>query len=460
MRNTDRQDLMSKGNVSLSLFRLGIPMALSMLIMALYNVVDTYFVSGLGTGQVAAVSIAFPITLIFSGIGLTFGVGAGSSISRILGEGKKNEASQMASTALFSAIMAGVFMTAVYYIFGKSILTFMGASETILPYARKYSGIFVISTLFSAANITSGNIMVSQGDSHISLNAMVSGAVLNMILDPILIYTMDMGIRGAAAASLISQIVTTAIYFFYFKTNRSSIKIGLSLFTPRRDIYRHIFKIGVSMLLLQLLTCLSMSMISRAASRYGDEAVAAMGIALRIITLGTNVVLGYMKGFQPIAGFSYGAGNLERLKAAIRSCILWTTLFCALWILCIFIFAVPILKHFTSDVRILDLARKALLVNSVMFVSFGFQFTYSTLFLALGRALPGAILSIARQGLFLLPLIILLPSLYGIDGIIYSQLAADVLTTLLTLPFAMRINREIGQKGGMKNILGRGVTPV
>jgi len=444
MRTADRMQLMKNGNVSISLFKMGMPMAVSMLVTALYNVVDTYFVSGLGISQVAAVSVAFPISLVFSGIGLTFGVGAGSCISRMLGGGMKTEAGRMASTALISAVITGLVLTGIFYLFITPILTFMGATETILPFAREYAVIFVLSTLFSTANVTSGNIAVS----HISLNAMISGAVLNMILDPLLIYELNMGIRGAAAASLISQIITAGIYFYYFKTGRSTVRIRLSNFKPGKDTYVQIIKIGISMLLLQLLSCLSISLISRAAGRYGDEAVAAMGIALRITTLGTNVVFGYMKGFQPLAGFNYGAGNYERLKAAARSCIIGTTAFCLFWIVCVFAFAAPVLSRFSTDIRVLKLAEKALLINSVMFFTFGFQFTYSTLYLALGRALPGGVLSIARQGIFFIPVILLFPALFGMDGIIYAQPAADVLTTLMTLLFARKIHREIGRPGG------------
>lgn len=443
MNSNNRIQLISEGNVSQSLFKLGIPMVISMLVMALYNVVDTYFVSGLGTQQVAAVSVAFPISLIFSGVGLTFGTGAGSYISRLLGKKDNDKAEQVASTAMVSSVVAGIILSAIIFIALTPLLRFMGATETILPFAKDYAVIFIISAIFSTVNVTAGNLAVAQGASNISLTAMINGAVLNMALDPIFIYSLDMGIRGAAVATLISQIVTLLIYVWFFGTGRSYLKISLSRFHPSVDIYNNILKIGISMLLLQCLSSLSMSLIANAASHYGDEAVAAIGIVLRIVTLGTNVVFGYMKGFQPMAGFNYGAKNYDRLKNATNSCARWTTTFCVIWTILIFIFAKPVISLFTNDAKVLDIAIPALKANTVMFFTFGFQFTYSTLYLALGKALTGGVLNICRQGILFIPVILFLPLLLSLNGVIYAQAVADLLTTVVTVFFAIKINKQI-----------------
>lgn len=432
---SNRVKLMSEGNVSKSLFKLGIPMVISMLVMALYNVVDTYFVSGLGTVSVAAVSVAFPISLIFSGVGLTFGAGAGSFISRLLGKNEKEQAEKVAAIAMFSSIITGIILALIITIFLSPVLRFMGATETILPYARRYAVIFIISTIFSTGNVAAGNLAVAQGASNICLTGMISGAVLNMFLDPLFINVLNMGIRGAAIATLVAQIVTTVIYLWFFVGARSYVKIRISNFHPTKFIYKEILKIGVSMLLLQLLSSLSISLISNAASRYGDEAVAAMGIVLRIITLGTNVVFGYMKGFQPMAGYNYGAQNYERVKAAIISSIKWTTTFCIVWTLLIFCYANPLVSLFSNDAKVIEIAEDALRANTIMFFTFGLQFTYSTLFLAMGKATIGGVLSICRQGIFFIPVILLLTPIWGLNGVIYSQAVADLLTTLVTLYF-------------------------
>ena len=436
---------MSEGDVSKSLFKLGIPMVVSMLVTALYNVVDTYFVSGLGTQQVGAVSVAFPISLIFSGTGLTFGVGAGSYISRLLGKKEVDKAHKVASTAMFSSVIAAVVVAVVIFAALTPVLNFMGATATIMPFAKKYAMIFVISTVFSAVNVTSGNLAVSQGASNISLTAMMTGAIMNIILDPIFIYTLGLGVEGAALATLLSQIVTFGIYVRFFAAGKTVVKIGISHFKPTGEIYGEIIKIGVSTLLLQLLQSLSMSLITNSASAYGDEAVAAMGIVLRIVTLGANVVIGYMKGFQPMAGFNYGAKNYTRLQEAIKSCMKWTTGFCVIFTVVIFLIASPLLSLFSGDEQVLAIAVPALRANTIMFFTFGLQFTYSTLYLAMGKALVGGILNICRQGIMFIPVILFLPSVLGMTGVMYSQAVADLLTTLVTIFFAVRIHRQLKQ---------------
>lgn len=442
---TNRMQLISEGDVSKSLFKLGIPMVVSMLVTALYNVVDTYFVSGLGTQQVGAVSVAFPISLIFSGIGLTFGVGAGSYISRLLGKKEVDKAHKVASTAMFSSVIAAVVVAVVIFGALTPVLRFMGATDTILPYAKNYAMIFVVSTVFSAINVTSGNLAVSQGASNISLTAMMTGAIMNMVLDPIFIYALDLGVEGAAIATLLSQIVTFVIYVRFFAAGKTAVKIGFSYFKPTGEIYGEIIKIGVSTLLLQLLQSLSMSLITNSASVYGDEAVAAMGIVLRIVTLGANVVIGYMKGFQPMAGFNYGAKNYTRLQEAIKSCMKWTTGFCVIFTVVIFLVASPLLSLFSGEEEVLAIAVPALRANTIMFFTFGLQFTYSTLYLAMGKALVGGILNICRQGIMFIPVILFLPSVLGMTGVMYSQAVADLLTTLVTIFFAVKIHRQLRQ---------------
>lgn len=208
----NRMQLMSEGNVSKALFKLGIPMVVSMLVTAIYNVVDTYFVSGLGTQQSGAVSVAFPLSLIFSGIGLTFGVGAGSYISRLLGKKQAEDAHRVASTAMFSSVIASLVVAVVLFAALTPVMNFMGAIPSIMAFAEDYARVFLISLVFSAVNVTAGNLSVAQGATNISLVAMLSGAILNMILDPIFIYAFDMGVQGAAIATLIAQVITSLMH--------------------------------------------------------------------------------------------------------------------------------------------------------------------------------------------------------------------------------------------------------
>lgn len=441
--NSSKIKIMSEENVAKALFKLGMPMVVSMLIMALYNVVDTYFVSGLGKHSVAAVSVAFPISLIFSGIGLTFGAEAGSYISRLLGGEKKKEADIVATVAMFTSVIIGAITGMTLLFLLTDVLKFMGAIPSIIEIAKKYAIIFIISTMVSTANVTAGNLAVAQGAAKVSLKAMIIGSVLNMVLDPIFIYGLNLGVNGAAIATLISQVVTLFIYIIYFKSEKSYIKLKISNFKPTINAYKEILKVGISMFLLQIFSSISMSKISSSASLYGEDAIAAMGIVLRIVTLGTNVVFGYMKGLQPLAGFNYGAKNYKRLNEAIRCCIKYINLFCLVWTILLYIFAPNILSIFGTGESVLKIAVPALRAGVIMFITFGFQFTYSTLYLSMGKALAGGFLSICRQGIIFLPIILLLPKIFGLNGVIYSQAVADLITTIITIPFAIDVRKKL-----------------
>ena len=441
--NSSKIKIMSEENVAKALFKLGMPMVVSMLIMALYNVVDTYFVSGLGKHSVAAVSVAFPISLIFSGIGLTFGAEAGSYISRLLGGEKKKEADIVATVAMFTSVIIGAITGMTLLFLLTDVLKFMGAIPSIIEIAKKYAIIFIISTMVSTANVTAGNLAVAQGAAKVSLKAMIIGSALNMVLDPIFIYGLNLGVNGAAIATLISQVVTLFIYIIYFKSEKSYIKLKISNFKPTINAYKEILKVGISMFLLQIFSSISMSKISSSASLYGEDAIAAMGIVLRIVTLGTNVVFGYMKGLQPLAGFNYGAKNYKRLNEAIRCCIKYINLFCLVWTILLYIFAPNILSIFGTGESVLKIAVPALRAGVIMFITFGFQFTYSTLYLSMGKALAGGFLSICRQGIIFLPIILLLPKIFGLNGVIYSQAVADLITTIITIPFAIDVRKKL-----------------
>lgn len=444
--NENRIKILKEENIDKALFKLGIPMVISLLVAALYNVVDTYFVSGLGKEAVAAVSVAFPIQLIFLGIGLTFGAGAGSYISRLLGAKNNKEANIVATISLFSSAIMAIIIAIVLFYSLDSVMKFMGATPVIMELAKTYTSLFIIGGVLGAVNVTLGNLAVSQGAAKISLKAMIVGSLSNIILDPIFIFKLNLGVKGAAIATLIARVITSLMYLIYFIGDKNLIKIKIPNFKPTLAIYKEILKIGISLLMLQILQTIAISKISYAASFYGEEAIAAMGIVLRIVTLGTNVVAGYMKGLQPIAGFNYGAKNYERVQEAIKSSIKWTTLFCIVWTAIIYLFAPSILSIFGKDKDVLRIAIPALKAGVIMFITFGFQFTYATLYLAIGKALAGAFLNSIRQGIVFIPIILLLPKMIGLDGVIYAQAISDALTTIITIPFAISVHKQLQLK--------------
>lgn len=441
--NESRIKILKEENIDKALFKLGIPMVISLLVAALYNVVDTYFVSGLGKEAVAAVSVAFPIQLIFLGIGLTFGAGAGSCISRLLGGNNKKEASIVATVALISSAILGIITAIALFCYLEGVLKFMGAIPSIMEISKSYTGIFIVGGILGTVNVTLGNLVVAQGAAKISLKAMIVGSISNMILDPIFIFGLNLGVRGAAIATLIARVITSLMYLIYFIGDKNLIEIKLPNFKPTFAIYKEVLKIGISMLILQILQTISISKISYAASFYGEEAIAAMGIVLRIVTLGTNVVFGYMKGLQPLAGFNYGAKNYERVREAIKASIKWTNVFCVLWTVIVYIFAPSILSIFGTDENVLNISVPALRAGVIMFITFGFQFTYSTLYLSMGKALGGVFLNSLRQGIVFIPIILLLPKFMGLNGVIYAQAISDLITTIITIPFAISIHKKL-----------------
>lgn len=441
--NESRIKILKEENIDTALFKLGMPMVISLLVAALYNVVDTYFVSGLGKEAVAAVSVAFPIQLIFLGIGLTFGAGAGSYISRLLGGSNKKEASIVATVALMSSAILGIITAIAMFCCLDGVLKFMGAIPSIIEISKSYTGIFIVGGILGTINVTLGNLAVAQGAAKISLKAMIVGSISNMILDPIFIFGLNLGVRGAAIATLIARVITSLMYLIYFVGDKNLIEIKLPNFKPTVAIYKEILKIGISMLILQILQTISISKISYAASFYGEEAIAAMGIVLRIVTLGTNVVFGYMKGLQPLAGFNYGAKNYGRVREAIKASIKWTNVFCVVWTVIVYIFAPSILSIFGTDENVLNIAVPALRAAVIMFITFGFQFTYSTLYLSTGKALGGVFLNSLRQGIVFIPIILLLPKFMGLNGVIYAQTISDLITTIITIPFAISIHKKL-----------------
>lgn len=272
----NKLELLGSAPIPKALMALGIPIMIGMLINALYNLVDAYFVSGLGKSQMGAISVVFPLGQVVVGLGLMFGNGAASYLSRLLGRGDKDTADKVASTALYSSILIGAIIILLSAIFLKPILVMLGATETIMPYALTYARIYVLSCIFNVFNVTMNNIVSSEGAAKTTMCALLLGAVLNIGLDPLFIYTLDMGVEGAAIATAISQMVSTLVYLTYVLHKKSVFSFSIKEFSPTRQMITEILKIGVPTLVFQLLTSLSIALINRASSNYGDSVIAGI----------------------------------------------------------------------------------------------------------------------------------------------------------------------------------------
>lgn len=443
--------LMKNEKIPKVLLRLGLPAMIGLLVSALYNVVDAYFVGGLGTSQMAAVSVAFPIGQIIIGLGMTFGSGAASYISRLLGEGNRERADKTASTALFSSLIVGGLCIIVALCNLDKLLVALGATQTILPYAREYGVIYIAGAIFNIFNVTVNHTITSEGAAKLTMTAMIIGGLLNVVLDPIFIYTLGYGVQGAAVATVISQVVTSLIYLWYMVGRRGALHFSIRNISPDKEMFTEILKIGIPGLIFQVLVSVSTALTNTAASNYGDTAVAAMGVVNRILTVGNYVVFGFMRGFQPVVGYNYGAKLYDRLNEAVRTILKWATWFCSISATVMIVFAPQMISAFSSDQLVIDIGSKALRINAIMFVFYGFQIAYGVLFLAIGKAKQGSILSIGRQGLFFIPLILVLPHVFGLNGVILTQPIADAFSVVLCAIFAILMNKELKSKINIKN---------
>lgn len=440
----NKLELLGSAPIPKALMALGIPIMIGMLINALYNLVDAYFVGSLGESQMGAISVVFPLGQVVVGLGLMFGNGAASYLSRLLGRGDKDTANRVASTALYSSILIGAIIILFSTIFLKPILAMLGATETIMPYALTYARIYVLSCIFNVFNVTMNNIVSSEGAAKTTMCALLLGAVLNIGLDPLFIYALDMGVAGAAIATAISQMVSTLVYLTYVLRKKSVFSFSIKEFSPTRQMMTEILKIGVPTLVFQLLTSLSIALINRASSNYGDSVIAGMGAVTRITSMGTLVVFGFLKGFQPIAGFSYGAKKFDRLREAIKTSIIWSTSFCLVVGLVMAVFSTQIISQFTKgDTQMILAGQKSLFANGLTFILFGFYTVYSSLFLALGKGTAGFFLGACRQGICFIPVILLLPMVWGMNGILYAQPIADVISVVITVFMALHHHREL-----------------
>ena len=444
MDGNKKMALLGSAPIPKALLALGIPTMIGMLINALYNLVDTYFVGGLGTDQMGAVTVAFPLGQIVVGLGLLFGNGAAAYLSRLLGRGDKDTANKVASTAIYSGVSIGAIVILFSIIFLEPILKQAGAIESVIPYAVTYSRIYIVFSIFNVFNVTMNNIVSSEGAAKTAMCALMAGAVLNVILDPVFIYALNLGVVGAAIATAISQVISTLVYLCYILRKKSVFNFSIKECCFAKEIISEILKIGIPTLIFQLLTSLSVGMINSAAKEYGGSALAAMGPVTKIMSMGTLIVFGFLKGFQPIAGFSYGAKKFDRLREAIRTAVLWSTIFCVIFGFVAAVFSTQIVSLFTKeDAEMVRIGSIALRGNGLSFVLFGFYTVYSFLFLVMGKAAEGCVLGACRQGICFVPVILILPLVLGLSGVLYAQPIADVISAIVTALMAVRLHREL-----------------
>lgn len=435
--------LMGEGDIAKILTKLAIPGIIAMLINAIYNVVDTMFVGQLqNTSAIAAVAIAFPLFMLIAAVGQMFGVGAASYISRLLGENNKKQADKTSSTTFFTALAFGIIFTIIGLLYMENILRFFGASDTVLTYAYDYGIILMTGSVFTILNMTMNNMIRAEGNAKYSMFAISLGAVINIILDPIIMFRFGMGVKGAALATVIAQFISTIFLISYYLFGKSYVKISVKGFKPSLNIYNEMLRIGSATFARQALASLAMGLINTAAKPYGDAAVASMGVSLRVFTIAIFVVLGYCQGFQPIAGYNYGAKKYRRLREAIKVSFIRLTVFSSVCAFIFLVFAEKIIMGFSSDPEVIKIGTDILRAMSILLPFMGFQQLYAALYQALGKGTEAMILSISRQGIFLIPAILILPKIFNLNGVIFAQPLADLCTIIITAFLSVKLSKQ------------------
>ncbi len=448
MNLDERYAEMTQQPVKLLVCRMAVPTIIAMVTTALYNVVDAAFIGRLSTGGTAGIGISFAYMTIVQALGFFFGHGSGNYISRALGAKDVGSATKVATVGFGTPMLLGLLAAALCLPNLSALSTLLGAPPEVVPYANDYLRYIVAATPFMMSALTLNNQLRLQGNARFAMVGIVSGAVLNIVLDPLFIFTLDMGVSGASLATAISQLFAWGL-LLYGTTRPQCIHLSLRDFRPSWHIYYEIFRGGLPSLFRQLFNSAAAVALNYSAALYalpGQEAsaVAAFAVVTRIMMFAFSTVLGFCQGFQPVCGFNYGA----RLYGRVRQSFLFTLSVSSLFLLVIstagFIFAPQVVALFRSeDPVLLDIGTTTLRWQCAAFPLIALSTTTNMLFQNIRMTLPATLLSIGRNGIFFLPAIILLPMAFGLLGVQMAQAVADLCTFLLSLPYAVWISRKL-----------------
>ena len=422
---------------------LAVPTIISMLITSFYNMVDTYFVGKINTQATAAVGVVFSLMAIIQATGFFFGHGSGNYISRQLGAQNEDEAAKMASFGFFSALAAGCVLMILGLVFIEPLARILGSTETILPYTIEYLRYILIGAPYMTASLVLNNQLRFQGNAMYGMVGIVVGAVVNIALDPLLIFYFDMGIAGAALATIISQGVSFCL-LLWVSVRAPGIHIQWKNLKLNMHYFSEVFRGGFPSLCRQGLASLAGIALNLAAGVYGDAAIAGMSIVSRITMLAFSVLLGFGQGFQPVCGFNYGAGLYHRVREAFFFCLKYSTIF--LFVVSVFGYVnAPMLVSVfrKGDPEVTEVGIAALQYMCISFTLTGGMVMSNMLLQSIGKAFQASLLATARQGLFFLPLIFVLPKFLGLQGVEMCQMISDILTFCLAMPMALGVMKEM-----------------
>ena len=414
--------------------KLALPTMLGMLVTVIYNLADTFFVGQLNdANQVAAVTLTTPVFMWFMALGSIFGIGGGSYISRLLGQKQFDKCKTTCSVAFYLAIVVGVICMTLGIIFIDPLLSLIGANNATWEFTKSYLVIFIAGAPFVIVSFVFGQIIRAEGAAKQAMIGMMIGTILNIILDPLFIITFKLDVAGAAYATVIANIVTVLYYIRYCLKESPYLSVLPKHFKISRDILKNIFPIGIPASLNGLLFGTSALVLNNVAKSYGNSVIAAIGIVSKATMFPAMLLIGLCVGIQPLIGYNYAAGNHKRLTDVIKTTLIFGTIFGIITTIMLVFLSPYIVSAFLDDAEVISLGTRILNINTLSIPFLCTLFLMTNIFQALGKALPSMILSISRQGLIFIPVVVIANNLIGLNGIIWAQPISDILSSIIAV---------------------------
>lgn len=440
-----KNHVLADDNIKKLLIKLSVPAMTGMLVMALYNIVDTIFVGrGVGTLGIAGLSIVFPVQMIVLAIGQMFGIGSASVISRSLGEGDVAKANRVLATIFVFTIIISAIITTLALIFIDPLLRLFGATDAIFPYAKSYMSIIIFGSIFFITAMTSNNIIRSEGQAKTAMLAMIIGAGLNIIFDPIFIFVFKMGVAGAAAASVLAQFIAVVYVLVFFQSGKSTLHFRWRSFCLDFAIFWEVIKIGFSSFTRHIAGSIVFIIVNNTLAIYGgDLAIAAYGIIIRFLKLIFMPIFGIAQGLQPIVGYNFGANKPGKILKTLKIALIYSTIVSIFGLFLIQLFPHFFISIFSADEELIVIGSRALRMMTLAIPFVGFQIIGATMFQALGKALPALFLSMSREILLLIPMVLLLPKFWGVTGVWVAAPISDVASAVLSLVLLLKLVKKL-----------------
>ena len=415
---------------------LAVPTIISMLVTTFYNMVDTFFVGKINNQATAAVGVVFSVMTLIQALGFFFGHGSGNYISRKMGERDYESAEKMASFSFFVSFFVGILVAVIGLIFMEPLAVLLGSTDTILPYTLDYMSIILLGSPFIMSSFVLNNQLRYQGSANYAMVAIVIGAVINIGLDPLLMFVLDLKIKGAAYATIISQIASF-ILLLVVSNRGANIHISLKKFELKLLYFKEIIRGGAPSLFRQGLVSVASIILNNIAAGFGDATVAAMSVVSRITMFANSALIGFGQGYQPLCGMNYGAKLYKRVREGFWFCVKYSFIFLIVMSFFAYIFAPDLVGLFRDDEKVIEIGTVILRYQCLAFPLNSVIVLTNMMLQSTGKGIWATVVASARQGFFFIPIVIVLSELFGLTGLEISQTIADVCAFLLSLPVGL-----------------------